>query len=181
MPSPQNARTPLPAPENWSVDVKRLAVSLSLLCASSAVLAVEAACEPIVAATEKTSAQPARHTTVELGDGQRGESILADGQVYIRMGERWMKAPASVPEAERKLNADLRNGTIKTWDCKRVGTEAVDAVPTTVYSYRQEIPGLPKVDGPIRVYIGRDGLVYAIESGGTRSRIRYTGVTAPKF
>lgn len=161
--------------------MKRLAVSLSLLCASSAVLAVEAACEPIVAATEKSSAQPARHTTVELGDGQRGESVFLDGQLYIRVAERWMKAPASALEEERKLNADLRNGTIKIWDCKRVGTETVDTVSTTVYSYRQEIPGLPKVDGPIRVYIGRDGLVYALESGGTRSRIRYTGVAAPKL
>ena len=92
-----------------------------------------------------------------------------------------MKAPASALEAERKLNADLRNGTIKTWECKRVGTETVDTVSTTVYSYRQEMPDMPKVDGPIKVYIGRDGLVYLLESGKTRSRIRYAGVTAPKL
>ena len=161
--------------------MKRLAASLSLLCACSAVLAVEPACEPIVAAAEKSSAQPARHVVAELGDGQRGESVFIDGQLYVQVAERWMKAPASAREAERKLNADLRNGTIKTWECKRVGTETVDTVSTTVYSYRQEIPGMPKVEGPIKVYIGRDGLVYLLESGKTRSRIRYTGVTAPKL
>lgn len=161
--------------------MKRLAASLSLLCACSAVLAVEPACEPIVAASEKSSAQPARHAFFNLGDGPRGESVLIDGQLYIQVSERWMKAPAGALEAERKLNADLRNGTIKTWDCQRVGTETVDAVSTTVYSYRQEMPDMPEVDDPIKVYIGRDGLVYLIEIGKMRSKFRYTGVTAPKL
>lgn len=159
-----------------------LVVAALTLATSLPAAALDAACEPYVKAAEKSAAAPRRHTVTELDAETRVEAIKIDGVAYMKMDENWMKAPPAVISAEQKLTAELRGGQIKLWDCKKLGRETVEGIATTVYSYRMEMPGMPKLAGePPRVFVGDDGLIHAQSADGAKVRYRYTGVTAPKL
>lgn len=152
------------------------------LAAAPAAQALDDACEPFVAAAEKTAAQPARHSVSQLDANTRAEAILVGGKMYMQMGGRWMKGPPNFSATEKKLNAEMRSGVIELSDCKKLGHETVDGVATTAYTYRMKMPGTTLGSETLaKVFIGGDGLVYAQDSGdGAKVRYRYTGVTAPK-
>lgn len=151
----------------------------ALLCAGSA-CALEPACETYLRAAEKTAQQPSRHMITEF-DGMRMELILSGGQAYSRVnGGKWQvhKRGANPIAMERKLVAAIRAGEYPLTGCRKVGSETIEGVRTTVYAYTLAIPGLPA--GEARAYIGADGLVHGQKSDDAVVRHRYTGVTAPK-
>jgi len=153
-----------------------------MLAAATAAQALDAACEPFVAAAEKTAAQPARHSVSQLDATTRAEAILIGGKIYMQMAGRWMKGPPNFAATEKKLNAAMRSGEIQLLDCQKLGRETVDGIATTVYRYRMKMPGTTLgSETPAKVFIGDDGLLYAQDSGdGAKVRYRYQGVTAPK-
>jgi len=157
-----------------------LAATTGLLCSPSS-HALDAHCEAYLKAVEKTTAQPARHSVTDLGGGMRAEAIILGGRMYMQVEGRWMKGPANFLKAEQKLNADVRSGKYKLYDCKKLGRESVGGIATTVYSYQLNIGGLPQSKEPAKAYIGDDGLIHAQASDGTKVRTRFTGVTAPKL
>ena len=141
--------------------------------------ALEPACDPYLKAAEKTTAQPARQMVSDLGGGFKTEAVVKDGKMYMKVDGSWMKGPPTFTQMEANLNAEMRSGKIKLWDCKKLGRETVDGIATTVYSFQIQMQGLPAPKAPAKVYIGDDDLVYAQTSDGTKVRYRYTGVTAP--
>lgn len=154
---------------------------LLALCATLPAHAFDAACAPYVKASEKTSAQAARHQVISMGADLRTESIIKDGQMYMQVNGKWMKGPPNFFKMEKEQYADLKSGKIKLSDCKKLGRETVDGIATTVYSLRTEIPGMPVPKDPAKIYIGDDGLIQAQSGEGYKIRIRYTGVVAPKL
>ena len=160
--------------------MKRFLVCLPLLLpVAPAALAVDAACEPFVAATEKGSQQPARHTVSEMSDGARIETIVLDGKFYASISGKWQEMKMDLRAAERKVNADVRSGAIKLRDCKALGSQTVDGIATQVVGYTLVMPGTDVA--PAKAYIGKDGLIHALSSDGVKVRYRYTGVKAPKL
>lgn len=157
-------------------------LALLALIASVPAHALDAACEPFVKASEKTSAQPARHQVSSLGaDAQRMESIVKDGQMFMQINGKWVQGPPNFFTMEQAQHADLRSGKIKLSDCKNLGRETVDGINTTVYSVHMLVPGMPAPTGPGKLYIGDDGLIYAQAGAGYKVRIRYTDVVAPNL
>jgi hypothetical protein len=155
-----------------------LTLAGSLLLASSQAFAVDAACETYLRAAEKSSAQTARHSITETG-GTRIEMINVGGQTYTKIsGEKWMRMRNnSALTAERKFVAEIRSGKYPITNCRKLGSEKVDGIPTTVYAYTLKISGMP--GGEAKAYIGADGLVHAQSATDAKVRHRYRGVTAP--
>lgn len=154
--------------------------TLLLACCALPAEALEPLCDTYLKAVEKTSTQPARQMVSDLGEGMRTESIVIGNKMYMKVEGTWMKGPPTFTKMEAKLNAELRSGKTKLWDCKKLGRETVDGIATTVYSYQIDLQGLPAPKEPAKVYVGDDGLIYAQASDGAKVRYRYTGVTAPK-
>lgn len=154
--------------------------TLLLACCALPAQALEPLCDTYLKAVEKTAAQSARQMVSDLGDGIRTEAIVIDGKMYMKADRAWVKGPPTFTQMEAQLNADLRSGKTKLWGCKKLGRETVDGIATTVYSYEIDMQGLPAPKEPTKVYIGDDGLIYALSSDGAKVRYRYTGVTAPK-
>ncbi len=152
---------------------------LALTLASPSALALDAACEPIVAASERTAAQPARHSVAEDGDGTRMEAVVLDGSFYVSVDGTWRRMPTDLRAAERKINAGMRDGSIALSDCRADGRATVDGIQTSVFAYRVALRG--QVQDEARLFVGDDGLVHALSSGDHKVRFRYTGVTAPKL
>lgn len=154
-----------------------LLLPLSLLLAASAnVHALEPTCETYLRAAEKSAAKPARHSITETG-GMRMEVIVVDGRSYTRVGGPWKAQKLDLLAAERKLTAQIRAGKYPLTSCRKVGSEIVDGIPTTVYAYTLKISGLSS--GETRASIGADGLVYAQRTHDAQTRHRYHGVVAP--
>ncbi|HEY6124260.1 MAG TPA: hypothetical protein VIV63_06390 [Steroidobacteraceae bacterium] len=140
--------------------------------------AVDSTCEIYLTAAEKSAQQPARHTVTEPGDGSSLEAIILDGQFFAKLEGKWMKLPGSPGlQGERKLVASIRSGKYPMTGCRKLDSDRIDGMPTTVISYVLELPGNPAEE--TRAYIGADGLVHQQTSGKTRVRHRYTGVRAP--
>ena len=157
-------------------------LALLALIASVPAHALDAACEPYVKASEKTSAQPARHQVMSLGaDGLRSESIIKDGQMFMQINGKWVKGPPDFFKMEQEQFADLKSGKIKLSDCKKLGRETVDGIATSVYSVHVEVTKMPVPGATAKFYIGDDGLIHAIAGEGYKTRVRYTNVVAPKL
>jgi hypothetical protein len=159
--------------------MKPIALSL-LTCiaiATNTAHALEPACEVYVRAAEKAASQPARHSVTETG-GIKMEIIVVGGRAYSRVGGKWSALKVDVFAAERKLTAAIRAGTYPMSGCRRLGSETVEGVPTTVYAYTLKIPGMPSA-GEAKAYIGSDGLVHAQSTADAKVRHRYRGVAAP--
>lgn len=152
---------------------------MSLLSLSPSARALDAACEAFVAAAEKGVEQPSRQSISDLSAGQRLESIVVDGQSYSAIGGKWRRMGIDLKAAERKLYAQIRNGTIKLDQCQALGSETVDGIATTAVRYRMTMPGAPAAIAT--AYIGKDGLIHAQSSDDVRVRYRYRDVRAPKL
>lgn len=158
----------------------RILSSLLLLTSLSApATAMDAACEPFIAAAEKSTQQPQRHSVSVLDGDQRIEAIVIDGRAYSAMNGQWRALKLDLLAAERELNAEIRSGRIGLGPCKSLGKETVDGVATSVLLYTLTMPGAPPATG--KAYIGADGLVYALSADGQKVRYRYSGVSAPKL
>ncbi|WP_440222195.1 hypothetical protein ACQQ2N_13995 [Dokdonella sp. MW10] len=152
---------------------------LTLTLASPSAFALEAACEPIVAASERTAAQHARHSVADDADGTRMEAIVLDGAFYVSVDGSWRRMPVDLRATERRINAGMRDGSIALSGCRAEGRATVDGIQTSVFAYRVALRG--QIQDEARLFVGDDGLVHALSSGGHKVRYRYSGVTAPKL
>lgn len=159
--------------------LKRLICATTYCALASSALAADPKCAPIIAATEKSAAQPARHSTTDLG-GNLLEAIIVDGVMYQKMGGTWRKLKTDFGAAERKTIAQMRSGEISLKDCAQIGTQSFDGRQTTVYQYRAVIPGAQGLgDGLAKLYVGADGLIYGLTTDSSTLRQRYTNVSVP--
>lgn len=158
-----------------------LAASL-LLTLVPPVFALDAACEPILKASEAKLAQTAWHSTVE-SEGTKLESIKVDGQFFMNMDGKWEKSPMNLDEAEKIAIGMIKDGSFKVSECKDAGTDSIDGIAVNVLSYHSGEAG-ELGEGTVKLYIGKDdGLPYksVMEEGKTTSATRYKDVSAPKL
>lgn len=158
--------------------MKSMPLLILALSAASPARALDATCETFLAAAEKGVEQPSRQSVSEM-DGMRLESIIVDGKSYSAIGGKWRPMGIDLKAAERKVNAEIRSGAIKLDACKRLPGESIDGTAMTVIEYRITMPGAPPASA--RAYIGKDGLVHALNADGMKVRYRYSGVAAPKL
>lgn len=161
--------------------MKRLIAATALFTLLPPAFALDAACEPILNASEAKLAQAAWHTTVE-SDGTTLESIKVDGQFFMRMDGKWQKSPMNLDEAEKIAIGMMKDGSLKVTNCQAEGEDKVDDITVTVLSSHSEAGGLGA--GTVKLYIGKDdGLPYksVTDDGKTISSTRYQGVSAPKL
>ena len=164
--------------------MKRLLMMTALLGLIPPAFALDAACEPILKASEAKLKQPAWHSITEVS-GMKLEAIKVDGQFFMSEDGKWNKAPLNLDEAEKTAIEMLQNGKVKVTNCKDEGSETLNSMEMRVISYTSEVPssGLPPVNE--RLYIGKDdGLPYQ-QSGDTDNAVKatyqYQDVTAPKL
>ncbi len=154
----------------------------SMLCTPLS-LALDAACSPLIEASEAKVAQPAWHAISQIDDFKT-EVIKADGRFFMFMNDQWIVAPMDMDEVERQTIASMESGDIKVTGCQSAGLEMVDGVETRVLVYSVELPGSGIPAAQTRINLGvADKLPYRQGSSAGETRqstsYRYTGVKPP--
>lgn len=143
--------------------------------------AIDAACTPMVTASEARIKQAAWHSQTQLGANFRIEHMKLAGSFYSQNGGVWKKSPVSFDEAEKTMVAQIKSGETKLTGCSSSGSDVVDGVAVTVFKSRIEMKGAPARDSTL--YIGKaDGLPYRqVAEGGVNVTYKYKNITAPKL
>jgi hypothetical protein len=156
---------------------------LGLGMSSIAFAGLDAACMPVIKASETRAAAPMwESVTVISPSNFKMEAMKVGGQFYSRTtgAKNWSKSPINLSEAELKSIAEIKAGKIKVSQCKTGANETIDGVVMQVLTYTVEMTGAPAAVS--KLYIGKsDGLPYAQTSAHVKTRFRYTGITAPKL
>ncbi len=153
------------------------AVLTGLLLASPSVFALDAACEPVIAASAARMAQPHWHAITNATSGTL-EVIKADGKFYQRPShQHWQTAP-NLDYSEQVWRENIRAGSFKLADCAPGGAQAIGDIETQIVRYRINMPGFdPR---PVMLYIGKtDGLPYQQTYLGAITHYSYQTVSAP--
>ena len=163
--------------------IQYLSIASVSVLSTPVVLALDAACAPLIEASEAKVAQPAWHAVSQIDDF-RSEVIKADGKFFMFLNDAWIVAPMNMDDLERETVASMQNGKIKVTGCQSAGTEMVDGVKTDVLVYTVELPGSGIPAAQTRINLGvADNLPYKLGStaGATRqsTTFRYTGVKPP--
>ncbi len=163
-------------PRHWALCVFSMGMS------NIAVAALNAACMPIVNASEARAAKATwESVTVISPNNFKMEAMKVGGQHYTRMtgSKNWQKAAVDLSNAERNMVAEIKSGKVKLSKCKVEASETIDGVAMQVVSYSVEMAGAPAASA--KLYIGKsDGLPYAQTGVNMKTRFRYTGIVAPK-
>ena len=160
-----------------------LSIATISMLATPAVLALDAACAPLIEASEAKVAQPAWHAVSRIDDFT-SEVIKADGKFYMFLNDKWIVAPMNMDEVERETVASIRSGKIKVTGCQSAGAEMVDGIETSVLVYTVELPGSGIPAAQTRINLGvADKLPYKQGSAAGETKqsttYRYTGVKPP--
>lgn len=155
-----------------------LAFGLSWILPQHAV-AADAACAPIIAATEAHLAATSWHSVSETATHFKLETIKVNGSFYSRAGQgKWTRSPLNPDNAERTVLQQLKTGELTISQCREEGSEMLEGRAIRVISYHLDVKDGPSAD--TRLSIGKaDGLPYASSSATTSTRYTYTGVAAP--
>lgn len=159
--------------------------SLPLLCCtllSPSAFALEAACEPILQASEKRISQPRWKAETVLLDESKIESIKINNVFYSGRNGKWSKIAANLDEQESKFVAQLRSGAVVMSNCKAEEDDKHDGVEVSVISMHLQVPGEGGASLDAKLYIGKkDGLPYLQTSSNTKTTYRYKNVIAPRL
>lgn len=152
---------------------------VSLLIAGEA-SALDAACSPMLSASEARIKQPAWHSITMVNGNFRMENIKVAGAFFLRVGGSWSRSPVNFDEAEKVMIAQMRSDEIKLSQCNSGGGDVVDGVPVYVFRSRIEMKGAPAEDSTL--FIGKaDGLPYRQVSKSVNVVYKYKGVVPPKI
>jgi hypothetical protein len=160
-----------------------LSITTMTLLSTPVVLALDAACSPLIEASEAKVAKPAWHAISQIDDF-RSEVIKAEGKFYMFLNGEWIVAPMDMDEVERETIASMQSGKIKVTGCQSAGTEMVDGIETSVLVYTVELPGSGIPAAQTRINLGvADKLPYKQGSAAGETKqsttYRYTGVKPP--
>jgi hypothetical protein len=132
------------------VAMTRFRFALGLLALTSLPPAVADSCAPIEKAA--TAYGQAERYTVKMDMLSKGKSfntevMIAPEGMYIRAGDQWIRSPVAV---NRK---DLLNANKSVFsDCKKVGEERVEGVPTAIYRFTGKAESQSPMTG--KIWIG---------------------------
>jgi hypothetical protein len=161
---------------NQDIIMKLSIVALACLLSAPA-FAVDSACLPYIEALEKMHAQPNRAQSVS-SDGNTLEFIMIGNDYYAKI-KQWQRMPVKFRDMEKKIALDMRSGDIKLSQCSPLKASSFEGKSYRALTLTVELA--PGVKDQQTNYIGSDGLLYAMVSEGTVTRIRYTDVVAPKI
>lgn len=136
-------------------------------------------CQIIVDAYAAMAKQPAMSETIQLKDQPPMEMRIVGNDMYMNDGTSWTKMPASTGMRDQMMKQMMPDANALE-NCKDAGSETINGIETSAYDYF--IPSVEKMmagTGQQRVFIGSDGLPYAMRSGGTDVTITYKDVVAP--
>lgn len=156
----------------------RLVVGLLALAAAGPGFADScAAIKKAAEAYAKAERYSVKLSMVSRGDTHSTEVLMSPEGMYIKAGEQWIRSPVAINRKEL-IDANKSNFS----DCRQVGKEVVDGVPTVIYQFTGKADGEPSMNG--RMWIGvADDLPRRMEGktkdGDITQSIRYD-VQAPK-
>lgn len=102
------------------------------------------------------------------------EMIFTQDANYVRFGGAWKQTPGSGAIRLAQLEKSLNDYPLH--DCALAGREELEGVETSRYEYIQGSNGSLSV----RIWIGsQDRLPYQLQTGVTRSKIKYQNVSVP--
>jgi len=138
----------------------------------------DSACKPVIDADKARAAATAWHAKKTM-DGMSMEIIRAGNAVYANMaGTGWKQMPA--PMAKSIVEAGNQADQYIVTDCRKLGEETVNGVPTTVWSFKTQVKDGAPVES--RVWIGaRDGLPYREQGEKHAGTTTYEDVAAPEL
>ncbi len=107
------------------------------------------------------------------------EMITLGDAVYMKFGDKpWRKQ--AVTAAARKEMTTTMMKTMAPTDCTIVGSETIDGVPTTIYSFQQPNAMKPGVMVDIKMWIAQsDGLPRKSLSKISATTFSYDNLAAP--
>lgn len=160
-----------------------LSITTMTMMSTPVVLAMDAACAPLIEASEAKIAQPAWHAISQIDDF-KSEVIKAEGKFYMFLNDKWIVAPMDMDQVERETIASMQSDKIKVTGCQSAGTEMVDGIATSVLVYTVELPGSGIPAAQTRINLGvADKLPYKQGSAAGETKqfttYRYTGVKPP--
>jgi hypothetical protein len=140
--------------------------------------AQDAACMPVLKATEALLAQSAWHSVSQLDAETKVEAMKVGGKFYSNINNAWMAMPMDLDAVSRKTVEQMRSGAIKLSNCKAAGDDTVDGVAVSKLEYHVEMQGAPAADAVL--YVGKsDNLPYRQTGSEVTVTYKYKGVTAP--
>lgn len=136
------------------------------------------ACKPVIDADKARASATAWHAKKTM-DGMSMEIIRVGNDVYANMaGTGWEQMPA--PMAKSIVEAGNQADQYVVTDCRKLGEEKVDGVPTAVWSFKTQVKDSAPVES--QVWIGtRDGLPYRERGEKHAGTTTYERVTAPEL
>ncbi|WP_295405514.1 hypothetical protein [uncultured Thiocystis sp.] len=154
---------------------------LTLLAASSPVLALEAACDPIFKASAMKIAQARWHSVIDI-KGAKMEAMKVDGQFFMRIDDgQWQRGP-DLDHAETVMLEMMQSGKAKVTNCQDDGEETLEGLATRITRYTIEIAGLPEPASNVTLQTSQDaGLPVRQSSDTTTIRYRYHDIVAPEL
>ncbi len=167
-----------PAGSRLSAGRYRFLAGLLALAAAGPGLADScAAIKKAAEAYAKAERYTVKMSMVSKGETLNTEVMMAPEGMYIKAGEQWIRSPVAINRKE-VIDANKSNFS----DCRQVGKEVVDGVPTVIYQFTGKADGEPAMNG--RMWIGAtDDLPRRMEGktkdGDITQLIRYD-VQAPK-
>jgi hypothetical protein len=153
---------------------------LGMLALAATAPSLADTCAPIRKAAEaygKAERYSVKMSIASRGETHRTEVLMSPEGMYIKAGDQWVRSPVAV---KRKDLIDADKSTFS--DCRQLGKEVVDGVPTMIYEFTGQADGQPAMNG--RMWIGTaDDLPRRMEGkmkdGDISQSIRYD-VQAPK-
>lgn len=169
-----------PAPAGRQSPTARCRLALGLLMLAAAGPGFADSCAAIRKAAEayaKAERYSVKLSMVSKGETHSTEILMSPEGMYIKAGEQWIRSPVAINRKE-VIDANKSNFS----DCRQVGQEVVDGVPTVIHQFTGKAEGEPSMNG--RMWIGlADHLPRRMEGktkdGDITQSIRYD-VQAPK-
>jgi hypothetical protein len=130
-----------------------------LMSTTAFAAALSPACEPVVAAMEKTLQTDHAMTTVS--GAQTIQGITVDGVTYLQAGGAWTKSPISVKEMIDRSRENLTSA--REYACKPMPDSSVGGVAVANYATHTVTEDVV-VDGTVAID-KRTGLAVRVENG----------------
>lgn len=166
--------------ESATMNIKGNWIGAFMLLAAANASALDAACIPILTASEGRMKLASWHSVTIINGNMHMENMKVNGMFFRQVGGAWMKSTINFDTAESDMLAQIRSGEVKLSQCKAGGFEMVDGVPVSVVSYRVEMKGAPAADS--KLFIGKlDGLPYKQIGQSVNVSYKYKNISAPKL
>jgi hypothetical protein len=173
---------------NRSIAVIGLATFILMISLSSTARATDGNCQPVFDALNKVATIPSHSyttsTAVNGGKPTEAETILANGQKYIRARGKWMRLPVTSQDVLEQEKDKQEHGKST---CQLLRSESVNGEAAMLYSVHREYEEV-KEDGQMWVSRGTGLLLRVEEDFDNRgnkvkdhrsTRFEYNNVKAP--